>query len=224
LSSAIPNAIDPDFQVKRDGALFSSEPNNLTNTHSFKFSGLANNKAVGVNVVKGEKSSRVVVTTKRSDTTPKARHPKSAAALKTRSRLPLLLPFSLRAGLLACAFPANAYTLLLWNSAKKSRKPASSTATTVLRKHVVKGKCVGEFPFNVAQLLLSLLLSFSLLGNFHTLNHRTQFHPLIAFTFVSATHQFFGTAHQAPKPSPASPATRTTAPTCPATPSLATTP
>lgn len=32
------------FLVKRNGAQFSSEPNNLTNKHSFKYSGLANGK------------------------------------------------------------------------------------------------------------------------------------------------------------------------------------
>lgn len=36
------------FLVKRSGHTFSSEPLNLTNTHSFKFSGLANPRAVGV--------------------------------------------------------------------------------------------------------------------------------------------------------------------------------
>lgn len=38
------------FLVKRSGATFSSEPLNLTNTHSFKFSGLANPRAVGVSL------------------------------------------------------------------------------------------------------------------------------------------------------------------------------
>lgn len=36
------------FLVKRSGHTFSSEPLNLTNQHSFKFSGLANPRAVGV--------------------------------------------------------------------------------------------------------------------------------------------------------------------------------
>lgn len=36
------------FLVKRGGHTFSSEPLNLTNQHSFKFSGLANPRAVGV--------------------------------------------------------------------------------------------------------------------------------------------------------------------------------
>jgi len=38
------------FVVKRDGITFSSEPGNLTNKHSFKFSGLVNRKTVGVEV------------------------------------------------------------------------------------------------------------------------------------------------------------------------------
>ena len=36
------------FIVRRDGATFTTEPNNLTNKHSFKYSGLANKSAVGV--------------------------------------------------------------------------------------------------------------------------------------------------------------------------------
>ncbi|CAG8668522.1 5945_t:CDS:2, partial [Dentiscutata erythropus] len=36
------------FLVKRNGAQFSSEPNNLTNLHSFKYSGLACNKTIGI--------------------------------------------------------------------------------------------------------------------------------------------------------------------------------
>ncbi|CAG8625329.1 20309_t:CDS:2 [Gigaspora margarita] len=36
------------FLTKRNGAQFSSEPNNLTNLHSFKYSGLACNKTIGI--------------------------------------------------------------------------------------------------------------------------------------------------------------------------------
>ncbi|CAO3607487.1 unnamed protein product [Cunninghamella echinulata] len=36
------------FIVKRDGVQFSKEPTNLTNVHSFKYSGIANEKAVGI--------------------------------------------------------------------------------------------------------------------------------------------------------------------------------
>lgn len=36
------------FLVKRNGAAFSSEPGNLKNKHSFKFSTMANSKAVGL--------------------------------------------------------------------------------------------------------------------------------------------------------------------------------
>ena len=54
------------FLVKRDNFIFSSEPGNLMNTHSFKFSGVANNKTVGVSVEGEEGKKRVVVTTKRT--------------------------------------------------------------------------------------------------------------------------------------------------------------
>ena len=37
------------FIVKRDGAVFTREPNNLYQKNSYKFSGLANNNVVGVN-------------------------------------------------------------------------------------------------------------------------------------------------------------------------------
>merc|ERR1711907_449703 len=36
------------FLKKRNGLMLTSEPNNLMNKHSFKFSGLANDEAVGV--------------------------------------------------------------------------------------------------------------------------------------------------------------------------------
>ncbi|KAI9144926.1 ribosomal protein L28 [Paraphysoderma sedebokerense] len=36
------------FLVKKNGVQFSAEPNNLTNKNSFKYSGLANPKTVGV--------------------------------------------------------------------------------------------------------------------------------------------------------------------------------
>jgi large subunit ribosomal protein L28e len=38
------------FLVKRDGLTFSREPNNLKNLNSFKYSGLANDKVIGVEV------------------------------------------------------------------------------------------------------------------------------------------------------------------------------
>lgn len=43
------------FLVKRDGALFSAEKNNLVNKHTYKFSGLANAKTVGVSMNKDKK-------------------------------------------------------------------------------------------------------------------------------------------------------------------------
>ena len=42
------------FLVKRNGVQFSSEPSNLMNLNSYKFSGLANKKTVGVVVVPRE--------------------------------------------------------------------------------------------------------------------------------------------------------------------------
>merc|ERR1712137_792313 len=42
------------FIRRRDGATFSAEPNNLTNKHAFKWSGLANKNAVGLEVNRDE--------------------------------------------------------------------------------------------------------------------------------------------------------------------------
>jgi len=50
------------FLVKRDGILLSSDPLNLTNTHSYKFSGLVNNRVVGV--VAGKKGKGIAILTK----------------------------------------------------------------------------------------------------------------------------------------------------------------
>ena len=50
------------FLVKRSGHTFSSEPLNLTNQHSFKFSGLANPRAVGVTL--NADRTRVVLQTR----------------------------------------------------------------------------------------------------------------------------------------------------------------
>lgn len=43
------------FIVKKNGANFTSEPNNLTQLNTYKYSGLANAKTVGVSVNKGGK-------------------------------------------------------------------------------------------------------------------------------------------------------------------------
>merc|ERR1719272_998265 len=54
------------FLVKRKtngGVQFSSEPNNLMNLNTFKFSGLANAKAVGVSM---NEAGKIVLTTKRT--------------------------------------------------------------------------------------------------------------------------------------------------------------
>ena len=40
------------YQVKRAGKVFTNEPNNLTNLSSYKYSGLANRKSVGVSADK----------------------------------------------------------------------------------------------------------------------------------------------------------------------------
>ncbi|ORX82315.1 60S ribosomal protein l28 [Basidiobolus meristosporus CBS 931.73] len=51
------------FLVKRNGVQFTTEPNNLTNLNSFKYSGLANTKAFGISANPSGKG--VVLSTKK---------------------------------------------------------------------------------------------------------------------------------------------------------------
>lgn len=41
------------FLIKRDGRQFSTEPGNVKNINSFKFSGLANNRSIDVHALPG---------------------------------------------------------------------------------------------------------------------------------------------------------------------------
>ncbi|KAG0352364.1 60S ribosomal protein L28, partial [Podila minutissima] len=52
------------FLVKRSGVQFSAEAGNLLNKNSFKYSGLANNKTVGIEAAASGRG--VVVSTKKS--------------------------------------------------------------------------------------------------------------------------------------------------------------
>jgi len=52
------------FLIKRDGQIFNSEPFNLANRNTFKFSGLANKQAVGVDLDKKEK--KIYLSTKKT--------------------------------------------------------------------------------------------------------------------------------------------------------------
>ncbi|KAK9700420.1 hypothetical protein K7432_012216 [Basidiobolus ranarum] len=49
------------FLVKRSGVQFTTEPNNLTNLNSFKYSGLANNKVVGVSAASSGKGAVLTI-------------------------------------------------------------------------------------------------------------------------------------------------------------------
>eukprot|EP00697_Spironema_sp_BW2_P015445 gnl/Spiro4/62_TR34_c0_g1_i1.p2 gnl/Spiro4/62_TR34_c0_g1~~gnl/Spiro4/62_TR34_c0_g1_i1.p2 ORF type:complete len:201 (-),score=82.97 gnl/Spiro4/62_TR34_c0_g1_i1:102-632(-) len=69
------------FLVKRNGAEFTSEPGNLTNMNSFKFSGLANRKAVDLSIVK----NKVTIGLKKSKQS-KVRSPAKAWATSVLSR------------------------------------------------------------------------------------------------------------------------------------------
>ncbi|CAG8466060.1 4781_t:CDS:2 [Scutellospora calospora] len=52
--------------VKRNGAQFTSEPNNLTNLNSFKYSGLACNKTIGISSVTVKDGKGVVISSKKA--------------------------------------------------------------------------------------------------------------------------------------------------------------
>jgi len=52
------------FLVKRNGAQFTSEPNNLTNLNSFKYSGLAGKGTIGISPSPDNRG--VVVTSKKN--------------------------------------------------------------------------------------------------------------------------------------------------------------
>jgi len=66
------------FLVKRDGIVLSGEPLNLTNTHSYKFSGLVNNRLVGV--VASKKGKEINLLTK-STKNAAARQPRSLVSV-----------------------------------------------------------------------------------------------------------------------------------------------
>ncbi|ORZ04275.1 ribosomal protein L28e [Absidia repens] len=87
------------FLVKRDGLQLSSESNNLTNKHSFKYSGLANEKTVGIQAApRGIKVTKNTKKATSSTVIAKSRRhtAKSVANLIARSKYrPDLLPAAL---------------------------------------------------------------------------------------------------------------------------------
>merc|ERR1711943_139864 len=59
------------YLVKRNGLQLSSEPNNVANKHSFKFSGLANFEAVGVEETDGKRGITLSKGIKKNKQNPK---------------------------------------------------------------------------------------------------------------------------------------------------------
>jgi len=72
--------------VKRNGAQFSSEPFNLKNVNTFKYSGLANPRAVGVTLSKDGKSVELHVKHSRRTAVRKSSHSAHPIALKKHTR------------------------------------------------------------------------------------------------------------------------------------------
>ncbi|KAG0172982.1 60S ribosomal protein L28 [Apophysomyces sp. BC1034] len=60
------------FLVKKNGVQFSSEPNNVKNLHSYKFSGLANKKTVAIHPA--QRGVRVILNTKKTQSPAKSTH------------------------------------------------------------------------------------------------------------------------------------------------------
>ncbi|CAO3593836.1 unnamed protein product [Absidia cylindrospora] len=88
------------FLVKRDGLQLSSESNNLTNKHSFKYSGLANEKTVGIQAaargIKVTKNTKKATTSSTVIAKSRRHTAKSVANLIARSKYrPDLLPAAL---------------------------------------------------------------------------------------------------------------------------------
>ncbi|ORX51325.1 ribosomal protein L28e [Hesseltinella vesiculosa] len=115
------------YLVKRNGAWFSTEPTNLTNLHSKKFSGLANTKAVGIaDATRGVKvslKSQKAASPAKVNTTvitkPRRHTAKSVANLVARSKYrPDLLPYA----------QARASAIISSQQPKKERAPRQKKA------------------------------------------------------------------------------------------------
>lgn len=57
------------FVVKRDGVVLSREPNNVLNKHGYRYSSLANAKAVSAEIVNTPKGEKVAIVTKSKKST-----------------------------------------------------------------------------------------------------------------------------------------------------------
>ncbi|KAK9763308.1 hypothetical protein K7432_010139 [Basidiobolus ranarum] len=87
------------FLVKRSGVQFTTEPNNLTNLNSFKYSGLANSKVVGVTAAPSGKG--VVLTTKKqsiSASKPSKSFQKTTVAGSSRRAAKVIVNSTARSG------------------------------------------------------------------------------------------------------------------------------
>merc|ERR1712006_60188 len=73
------------FMVKRNGLYLSSEPNNVMNKHSFKYSGIASNEAVGIEENESGKGITLKLKNVKNGSAPKKDFRKVAASIKART-------------------------------------------------------------------------------------------------------------------------------------------
>ncbi|ORX89535.1 ribosomal protein L28 [Basidiobolus meristosporus CBS 931.73] len=123
------------FLVKRNGVQFTTEPNNLTNLNSFKYSGLANNKVVGVTAAPSGKG--VVLTTKKqsvSATKPSKSFQKTSVSGSSRRAAKVIVNSTARSGYRADLRKAALGRLSAILAAQKPKKVTKKAGRTVLRK------------------------------------------------------------------------------------------
>ncbi|KAK9764447.1 hypothetical protein K7432_008031 [Basidiobolus ranarum] len=123
------------FLVKRSGVQFTTEPNNLTNLNSFKYSGLANKKVVGVTAAPTGKG--VVLTTKKqsiSASKPNKVFQKAAVSGSSRRSAKVIVNSIVRSGYRADLRKAALGRLSAILAAQKPKKVTKRCGRSTLRK------------------------------------------------------------------------------------------
>ncbi|ORY05347.1 putative ribosomal protein L28 [Basidiobolus meristosporus CBS 931.73] len=123
------------FLVKRSGVQFTTEPNNLTNLNSFKYSGLANAKVVGVEANASGKG--VVLTTKKQSVSsgkPGKSFQKVAISGSSRRAAKSIVNATARSGYRADLRKAALGRLSAILAAQKPKKVTKKAGRSTLRK------------------------------------------------------------------------------------------
>ncbi|KAK9761654.1 hypothetical protein K7432_013291 [Basidiobolus ranarum] len=123
------------FLVKRNGVQFTTEPNNLTNLNSFKYSGLANSKVVGISANPSGKG--VVLSTKKqviSSSKPAKSFQKVAISGSSRRAAKTIVNVTARSGYRADLRKAALGRLSAILAAQKPTKVTKKCGRSTLRK------------------------------------------------------------------------------------------